>query len=94
MNFASFIEERRAYNSLAVNLVTSVNVDSRIAADERKALLSLAADSDRALARMERRCLICGGHGAISILEEGKLHPYGPIQHCLLHHRSSDTLKK
>jgi len=81
INFESLTTERRAYNSLAVNLVTSVNVDSEIAAQERMALLSLAEDTDRTLAAAGKRCLICGGHGAISIWEGGKLHPWGKVRH-------------
>jgi glyoxylase-like metal-dependent hydrolase (beta-lactamase superfamily II) len=81
INFDSLTQERRAYNTLAVNLVTSVNVDSKIAAGERIALLSLAEETDRALAADGKRCLICGGHGAISIREGEKLHTWGEVRH-------------
>lgn len=79
INFASLTQERAAYNSLADFLVTSVNVDSDLARKERKALLELAAETDRALAPQQKRCRICGGHGAVSVLENGKLAPYGEI---------------
>jgi glyoxylase-like metal-dependent hydrolase (beta-lactamase superfamily II) len=81
INFESLTQERRAYNSLAVNLVTSVNVDSRIASLEREALLALAADTDRTLHSQGRHCLVCGGHGAISILDGGRLRSVGNIDY-------------
>jgi glyoxylase-like metal-dependent hydrolase (beta-lactamase superfamily II) len=79
INFSSLTPERAAYNSLADFLVTSVNVDSDLARKERKALLELAAETDRTLAPQQKRCRICGGHGAVSVLENGKLVPYGEI---------------
>jgi glyoxylase-like metal-dependent hydrolase (beta-lactamase superfamily II) len=81
INFDSLTPPRRAYNTLAVNLVTSVNVDSEIAAEERKALLVLAKETDSTLLAKGKRCLICGGHGAISVYEKGKLHPWGETRH-------------
>jgi glyoxylase-like metal-dependent hydrolase (beta-lactamase superfamily II) len=49
INFESLTPERRAFSSLAVNLVTSVNVDSETATRERAALLTLAKETDRFL---------------------------------------------
>jgi glyoxylase-like metal-dependent hydrolase (beta-lactamase superfamily II) len=80
INFASLTKERADYSSLAAFLVTSVNVDSERAKQERIALMALAEETDRALAPVGRRCLICGGHGAVSVLKEGKLVPYGEIE--------------
>ena len=80
INFASLSEERADYSSLAAFLVTSVNVDSERAKQERVALMALAEETDRSLASSGRRCLICGGHGAVSILENGKLIPAGGIE--------------
>jgi len=80
INFASLTKERADYSSLAAFLVTSVNVNSELAKLERTALLSLAGDLDMALAGKGRRCLICGGHGAVSVLENGKLVSYGKIE--------------
>jgi Zn-dependent hydrolases, including glyoxylases len=97
INFGSLTRERRAYNTLAVNLVMSVNVDSDIATRERSALLSLAEETDRALAPKGRRCLICGGHGAVSILEGERLYPYGEVRHYATESRVNpphDTDKK
>ncbi len=80
INFSSLTKERADYSSLAAFLVTSVNVDSDLAKKERKALLEIASETDKALLTTGRRCLICGGHGAVSVLEENRLISYGPIE--------------
>ncbi|MDO9326765.1 MAG: MBL fold metallo-hydrolase [Methanoregula sp.] len=80
INFASLSKERADYNSLAAFLVTSVNVDSESAKKERKGLLELVQKTDIYLAPAGKRCLICGGHGAVSILDEGKLVICGDIE--------------
>jgi glyoxylase-like metal-dependent hydrolase (beta-lactamase superfamily II) len=80
INFASLSKERADYSSLAAFLVTSVNVDSERATQERRALLELARDTDEYLKSDGKRCLICGGHGAVSVLENGKLVPAGTIE--------------
>jgi len=79
INFSSLTPERAAYNSIADFLVTSVNVDSDLARRERKALFELATETDMLLASKQKHCLICGGHGAVSILENEKLVPTGDI---------------
>ncbi|MCK9580831.1 MAG: MBL fold metallo-hydrolase [Methanoregula sp.] len=80
INFTSLTKERADYSSLAAFLVTSVNVDSENARKERKGLLELVQATDLALSPMGRRCLICGGHGAVSVLDSGKLVPAGTIE--------------
>jgi glyoxylase-like metal-dependent hydrolase (beta-lactamase superfamily II)/ACT domain-containing protein len=80
INFGSLNEDRKRYNSLADFLVTSVNVDSDCARQERKALLKLIQDLDEELAPTGRRCLVACGHGAISILEDGRLEAFGPVE--------------
>lgn len=80
INFGHLTPERAEYNTLAVILVTSVNVDSEVASRERKALLGLAGEIDRELGQPDRRCLICGGHGPVSVLEDGRMVPYGAIE--------------
>jgi glyoxylase-like metal-dependent hydrolase (beta-lactamase superfamily II)/ACT domain-containing protein len=80
INFSSLTKERADYSSLAAFLVTSVNVDSDLAKKERKALLEIAFETDKALLTTGKRCLICGGHGAVSVLEENTLISYGAIE--------------
>ena len=80
INFASLTKERADYSSLAAFLVTSVNVDSERASKERKALIALTQETDVALAGSGRRCLVCCGHGAVSVVENGKLAVTGTIE--------------
>lgn len=76
INFKSLSPDRTEYNVLADYLMTSVNVDSKLAREERNALLSLISEIDDKLAEKRKRCLICCGHGSISVLENGKLVEY------------------
>jgi glyoxylase-like metal-dependent hydrolase (beta-lactamase superfamily II) len=82
INFSSLTPERSAYNALADFLVTSVNVDSGLARRERKALFDLIAATDAALRPQGKRCLVCGGHGAVSVLDGKRLVSYGSVEHC------------
>lgn len=90
INFSSLTRERADYHSLAAFLVTSVNVDSDLAKKERQALLELASETDTVLSPEGKRCLICGGHGAISVVEENRLIAYGNIER-YMPHSSKDT---
>jgi glyoxylase-like metal-dependent hydrolase (beta-lactamase superfamily II) len=81
INFGSLDEDRKRYNSIADFLVTSVNVDSERARQERRALIDLVREMDGILAPRGRRCLIAGGHGAVSALSaDGKLEAVGTIE--------------
>jgi len=80
INFTSLTKDRADYSSLAAFLVTSVNVDSERARQERRALLELAQETDERMQAHGRRCLIFGGHGAVSVLEGGKLSAFGEIE--------------
>jgi len=76
INFKSLSPDRTAYNVLADYLMTSVNVDSKLAREERHSLLSLIFEIDEQLARKNKKCLICCGHGSMSLLDNGKLIEY------------------
>ena len=76
INFKSLSSDRTEYNLLADYLMTSVNVDSKLAREERNALHSLISKIDERLIGKGKKCLICCGHGSISVLEEGKLIEY------------------
>jgi glyoxylase-like metal-dependent hydrolase (beta-lactamase superfamily II) len=80
INFSSLTEERERFARLAKTLMTSVNVDSERANAERKGLMELAAMTDAQLASQGRHCLVCGGHGAISVLENGRLVTLGKVE--------------
>lgn len=79
INFRHISEERSRYNSLAVFLVTSVNVDSDVARAERAALLELAESSRGTYHGDRTGCLVCGGHGPVSVLSGRDLVPYGTL---------------
>jgi glyoxylase-like metal-dependent hydrolase (beta-lactamase superfamily II)/uncharacterized protein with ACT and thioredoxin-like domain len=65
INHREISAERTEYNSLAVFLVTSVNMDSAVAKRERKGLIELVREVE---AERGGPCLICGGHGPLSVL--------------------------
>ena len=79
INFEHLTPERAKYNSLAVFLVTSVNVDSDLAKKERRALLELA-DTTPIGPGSGHPCLICGGHGPVSVISGKKLVPWGAVE--------------
>lgn len=79
MNFRSLTPDRQEYNSLADFLVTSVNVDSDLARTERHELMALAGEIDSAMMEKGGRCLVCGGHGAVSVILNGSLVPVGSV---------------
>ena len=81
INFASLTKERAEYNSLAAFLVTSVNVDSDRAREERRGLIELAKKTDEALEESGKRCIVFGGHGAVSVMDGDKLAVYGETTH-------------
>jgi glyoxylase-like metal-dependent hydrolase (beta-lactamase superfamily II) len=81
INFGHLSKERSEYNTLAVILVTSVNVDSEVAKTERHNLIELARDTTGSYTGGRTRCLVCCGHGPVSFLEERELIPFGAIEH-------------
>jgi glyoxylase-like metal-dependent hydrolase (beta-lactamase superfamily II) len=81
INFEHLSPERAGYNTLAVNLVTSVNVDPAVAKIERQQLIQLAGDNSGSFFDGRTTCLVCGGHGPVSTLSGSRLVPYGPVQH-------------
>ncbi|HDH41132.1 MAG TPA: hypothetical protein ENG12_01815 [Candidatus Altiarchaeales archaeon] len=60
--------------------MTSVNVDSEKARLERRALLDLAAEVDEDMSARGGRCLLCCGHGAVSILSGDGMETYGRVE--------------
>ncbi len=80
INFDSLTPERAEYNTLAVNLVTSVNVDSARAREERREILGIVRGTAGSFPGGRSGCLLCGGHGPVSLLCEGRLVPVLPIR--------------
>lgn len=81
INFQSLSKDRKKFNLLAKTLMTSVNVDGELATEERKALIQIINEVNKELSDKNRKCLICGGHGAISILNDAKLEIFGEIEY-------------
>ena len=81
INFGHLTPERAEYNTLAVILVTSVNVDSGIARNERQNLMGLARETTGSYHGGRTGCLVCCGHGPVSIIEGKDLIPFGSIDH-------------
>ncbi len=80
INLEALTPERRSFNSLAVNLITSVNVDRDLARKERDELLSLAASWEEGSRTRGRPCLLCSGHGPVSVIKGDSLITYGEIE--------------
>ncbi|MCX6650134.1 MAG: MBL fold metallo-hydrolase [Methanomassiliicoccales archaeon] len=78
INFDSLSEERKEFATLAKNLMTTVNVDSGKARQERAGLIRLIEELEIS-SGPNHKCLVCGGHGAISVLENGRLVSHGKI---------------
>jgi glyoxylase-like metal-dependent hydrolase (beta-lactamase superfamily II) len=70
VNVHGFSRERAEFNSLAPYLMKSVNVDSQKATEMRKQVTALI---EKISNENEKPCVICGGHGPLSKLCDGKM---------------------
>jgi len=70
VNIGGFSEERAEFNSLAPYLMRSVNVDSEKATKMREDVIKLIELTEKEL---KTSCIVCGGHGPISELKNGRL---------------------
>ncbi|MGE4485756.1 MAG: MBL fold metallo-hydrolase, partial [Oscillospiraceae bacterium] len=70
VNIDDFSEDVKYFNSIAPYLVKSVNVDSQKATRTRKEIISLI---NRMQKESGRRCIVCGGHGPVSVLINDRL---------------------
>jgi glyoxylase-like metal-dependent hydrolase (beta-lactamase superfamily II) len=75
VNISGFSRERAEFNSLAPYLMKSVNVNSRKAKEMRIQVLSLI---QKIIEQNHRPCMICGGHGPLSELIDGKMVSIDP----------------
>lgn len=80
IDFDSLSKEREDFSTLAKNLMTSVNVDSERARQERKALLEIGSELDAQMWARGQRLLVCGGHGTISTIETEGLRTFGDVK--------------
>jgi len=70
VNISGFTPQRAEFNSLAPYLMRSVNSDSVKATEMRKQVTSLAEEIGNS---NQKPCIICGGHGPISVIKGGKI---------------------
>jgi glyoxylase-like metal-dependent hydrolase (beta-lactamase superfamily II)/uncharacterized protein with ACT and thioredoxin-like domain len=75
LNLAFISPERTDYNLLAVFLVSGVNVDPDMCRRERQQLMSLAQEIENNLPS-GKKCMICGGHGPVSVISGRDLVPW------------------
>jgi len=78
--------ERSRYNRFADSLLTSVNVDSALAKQERRGLLDIATEYER---RHGRSCTILAGHGPVCALRNGRLEVVEPAPQRYTHSRAT-----
>ncbi|HJJ26746.1 MAG TPA: hypothetical protein O0W95_01455 [Methanocorpusculum sp.] len=82
LNPASITKPRKEFGSIPDYLITSVNINSRLAAEERKSLLQTAHLLDSKLKAEGKRLRLCCGHGAVSGFdEEGKVRIADSVTH-------------
>lgn len=80
INFDHLTPDRAQYNTLAVNLVTSVNVDSEKAREERQEIFGIVRQANGSYPGGRSECLVCGGHGPVSLLQGTRLVPASPVR--------------
>lgn len=71
VNISGFSAERAEFNSLAPYLMRSVNIDSRKATEMRHQVFSLVEELEQ---ENGKPCIICGGHGPVSVAKSKKLY--------------------
>jgi Zn-dependent hydrolases, including glyoxylases len=69
VNISGFSKERAEFNALAPYLMRSVNVDSKKATEMRRQVTAVV---DGISKKNQKPCVICGGHGPLSILADSK----------------------
>jgi len=75
VNIHNFPRETAEFNSLAPYLMKSVNIDSRKALEMRKSIVKLTMDLETI---RQKPCIVCCGHGPISMFINGRLTAYQP----------------
>ncbi len=73
LNFQGFSSELQHFNSIAPYLMRSVNIDSKKAQDMRNEIIALLKQVEAAAGKS---CLVCGGHGSVSVYEDGALSAF------------------
>ncbi len=70
LNFASITMPRKIYGAIPDYLITSVNINSSLATEERAELFAVAKELDSELRKTGKQLRLCCGHGAVSTFDE------------------------
>ena len=70
LNPRTITPPRKIFGAIPNYLITSVNINSKLAAEERAALTSLAKELDAELRKKGKKLRLCCGHGAVSVFDE------------------------
>ena len=70
LNFASISMPRRIYGAIPDYLITSANINSSLASEERAELFAIAKELDAELKEEGKRLRLCCGHGAASVFDD------------------------
>ena len=82
LNFASISMSRRVYGSIPDYLITSANINSALASEERAELFAAAKALDAELKAEGKRLRLCCGHGAASVFDDaGNLAVFDSVYH-------------
>ena len=82
INPATITKPRRIFGAIPNYLITSANINSKLAVEERKALVSAAKELDAELKQKGKRLRLCCGHGAVSVFDEaGTMAVEDPVMH-------------
>ncbi|HJJ47536.1 MAG TPA: MBL fold metallo-hydrolase [Methanocorpusculum sp.] len=93
LNMASLSRPRLIFGAIPDYLITSVNINSRLATEERTDLFALAKELDAELKKSGRFIRLVCGHGAVSTFDaEGKLAVTDPVVHIANRRRGTEKL--
>lgn len=93
LNFETLTRWRLIYGSIPDYLITSVNINSKLATEERNSMIELAHELDAKLRREGKRLRLCCGHGAVSVYnDEGKMTVEDEVTHYSRRSRASERV--
>lgn len=82
LNFATLTRPRLIFGSIPDYLITSVNINSEIARQERSELTKLAQELNAELRPNGKHIRLCCGHGAVSVFDDkGNMTVEDPVIH-------------
>lgn len=70
LNLRTLSRWRLIYGAIPDYLITSVNINSKIATEERNEMMALAHELDAELRKEGKRLRLCCGHGAVSVYDD------------------------